>query len=413
MRERGIQFDWAVSQATKTRPSVPSLMTSLYPTATGVLAFSDMLSDRYLTLAEIMRSQGFTTGAFIQNGNAGPFAGGHQGFSQLFDPRIVAGPPQAVLGERLFSWLEEQRDENFFLYLHIGDPHGPYEPPPPYDAWYKEVVGKGEPVQPKHYLEPPSLTEPTDQDRRRRYAGEIRHNDELLATTVRQIEDLGLTDDTLLIFLADHGEYMGEHGDWLHHPPGLLPVIHVPLMMTYPSRFKEPKRIADVVQLIDVMPTVLELAQIDRADLLLQGRSLVGLIEGRDPESWRERVAVSEEPEAMERDRPCSCASLLFRDWHVISSTWLWPADRTRPILPGVQTFVKTHVYRYRDDPKESVPSLSFLPDLYIRWLANDTISGLREANQTTWSKLTQGENVDLQVDPETLEHLRGLGYIN
>ena len=413
MGERGIQFDWAISQATKTRPSVPSMMTSLYPTATGVIGWADMLSDRYLTLAEIMRSQGFTTAAFIQNGNAGPFAGGHQGFSQLFDPTLVAGPPQNVLGERLFSWLDEHRDENFFLYLHVGDPHGPYDPPPPYDDWYKEVAGTGEPVERKDYLEPPSVTEPTDEDRRRRYAGEIRHNDEVLATTVEQLDELGLTEDTLLIFLSDHGEFMGEQGHWEHHPPSLLPVIHVPLMLTYPRRFPKPKRIADVVQLVDVMPTVLELAEIDDADLLLQGDSLVSLIEGSEPERWRDRLAVAEEPVAMTRDDPCSCGSLMFRDWHVVSSTWLWPADRSDPILPDVQTFVKTHVYRYRDDPKEPMPTLSFLPDLYVRWLANDTVSSLREANQDTWRKLTAGDNSDLQVDPDTLEHLRGLGYVN
>jgi arylsulfatase len=413
MRDRGIQFDWTVSQATKTRPSVPSMMTSLYPTATGVWNFSDILSDRHLTLAEIMRSQGFTTGAFVQNGNAGPAAGGHQGFSQLFDPKIVAGPPQTVLGERLFSWLEEHGDQNFFLYLHIGDPHGPYDPPPPYDAWYKEVVGKGERVKRENHLEPPSVTEPTDEDRRRRYAGEIRHNDELLATTLERLDELGLTENTLVIFLSDHGEFMGEQGHWEHHPPGLLPVIHVPLMMTYPSRFKEPKRIEEVVQLVDVMPTVLELAGIDRTDLLLQGDSLVSLIEGGEPERWHDRLAISEEPVAMDRNQPCSCASLMFRDWQVISSTWLWPSDRDDPILPGVQTFVKTHVYQYRDDPKESVPALTFLPDLYVRWLAKDTVSSLREVNQTTWRKLTEGEDIELRVDPDTLEHLRGLGYVN
>jgi arylsulfatase A-like enzyme len=413
MRERGIQFDWAVSQATKTRPSVPTLMTSLYPSATGVLSFSDMLSDRHLTLAEIMRNQGFTTGAFIQNGNAGPYAGGHQGFSQLFDPTLVEGPPENVLGERLSSWLDQHRDENFFLYLHIGDPHGPYDPPPPYDQWAKEAAGKGEPVEREDYMEPPSVTNPTDQERRARYAGEIRHNDELLATTVKQLDELGLSEDTLLIFLSDHGEFMGEQGNWEHHPPSLLPVIHVQLMMTYPGRFKEPKRITDVVQLADVMPTVLELAEIDATDLLLQGDSLVSLIEGSAPERWRDRLAISEEAMVMKRGDACSCASLFFRDWHVISSTSLWPPDRANPILQDVQTFVKTHVYRYRDDPEEPFPALTFLPDLYVRWLASDTVSSLHELNQTTWRKLTAGENTDLQIDPATLEHLRGLGYIN
>ena len=75
---------------------------------------------------------------------------------------------------------------------------------------------------------------------------------------------------------------------------------------------------------------------------------------------------------------------------------------------------MKTHVYpiprRSQGADAGADPSL---PDLYVRWLANDTVSSLREANQTTWRKLTEGENVDLQVDPDTLEHLRGLGYVN
>jgi len=412
MRDRGVQFDWAVSQATKTRPSVPSLMTSLYPTATAVWHFSDMLSDRYLTLAEIMRSQGFKTGAFIQNGNAGPYAGGHQGFSQLFDPRIAAGPSEAVLGDRLFSWLEDNGDENFFLYVHVGDPHGPYDPPPPYDAWYKEAAGKGDLVERADHLEPPSVAEPTDEGRRGRYAGEIRNNDELLASAVAKLDELGLTENTLLIFLSDHGEYMGEHGRWGHQPPGLMPVIHVPLMMTYPSRFKESKRITDVVQLIDVMPTVLELAEIDTTDLLLQGDSLVSLIEGNEPERWRDRVVVSEEPISMTKEDPCACASLVHRDWHVISSPRFWPV-RGAAHLPHLYTFVKTGVFRLRDDPTEESSILSFFPDLYLRWFANSTISSLREANQATWRKLTEGDSIDLQVDPDTLEHLRGLGYVN
>jgi arylsulfatase A-like enzyme len=413
MRDRGIQFDWAFSQATKTRASVPSLMTSLYPTATGVWHPGDMLSSRYLTIAEIMRAQGFVTASFLQNANAGPHVGAHQGFSELLEERIMGQATEEIIGQRLHSWLERHRAQNIFLYLHVIDPHGPYDPPAPFDGWYRETAGTGTPVTWRNDQDPRAIQQPTIEGRQRRYAGEIRHNDHVLTSLIRTLEELGIREDTLLIFLADHGEYMGENGEWGHQPPGLMPVIRVPLMMIYPSRFKEPKRIAEVVQLVDVMPTVLELAGVDRTELLLQGDSLVSLIEGAEPQHWRDRLAISEEPHIMQKRRPCSCASLLFRDWHVISSTGLWPPNRTDPILPGIQTFIKTHVYRFRDDPKEQVPALSFLPDLYVRWLANDTVSELREVNQTTWRKLSEGEDVDLQVDPETLEHLRGLGYVN
>jgi arylsulfatase A-like enzyme len=414
MRERGIQFDWAVSQADKTRPSVPSLMTSLYPTATGVWHFSDMLSERYLTLAEILRAQGFATASFIQNGNAGPYAGLHQGFSELYDGQTMGYTTEDIYGEYVFSWLERHRDRNFFIYLHAIDPHGTYEPPPPYDAWYREVAGEGSPVAWDEEFEPESMREPTDEGRRRRYAGEILHNDALLPRLLEKLSALGLAEDTLLIFLADHGEYMGEHGLWGHDAPGLMPVIHVPLMMVYPKRFQEAKRIGDPVQLVDVMPTILELAEVDPADLLLQGDSLVGLIEGRDPERWRNRVAISEEPTAMHRQGPCRCASLVYRDWHVNSSTapntWIIRAGR---FLPSVIPFVNTRVYRFRDDPTEQSALLSALPDVYLRWLAQELFSGLQDTNMTTHRKLTEGENVDLQLDPDTLEHLRGLGYVN
>jgi arylsulfatase A-like enzyme len=94
-------------------------------------------------------------------------------------------------------------------------------------------------------------------------------------------------------------------------------------MMVYPKLFQEAKRIADPVQLIDVMPTILELA--DPADLLLQGDSLVGLIEGREPERWRNRVVISEAATIMHKQGPCRCASVVHRDWHVNSSTAAHP----------------------------------------------------------------------------------------
>ena len=80
----GVLFQNAFAQATKTRPSCPSIMTSLHPTATRVWRHFQRLHKNYLTLGEILRDKGFRTAAFIQNPNAGPSAGLHQGFSYLF-----------------------------------------------------------------------------------------------------------------------------------------------------------------------------------------------------------------------------------------------------------------------------------------------------------------------------------------
>jgi arylsulfatase A-like enzyme len=409
MNERGIVFTNAHSQATKTRPSIASLMTSLYPTATGVWNFSDQLSNRYLTLAEIMRAQGFVTAAFIQNGNAGPYAGSHQGFSSLRDSSTIGNSTDDVFGQRIVGWLDKNRDRNFFLYLHAIDPHGIYDPPPPYDRWYREappetLVGK-ERLQYGPSLDPEWADVPSGEARRLLYDGEIRHNDAVIGRFISELDKRNLLDDTLLILVSDHGEWLGERGLWEHHPPGNRPVIHVPLMVVYPKLFESPKRIEESVQLVDVMPTILELAEVDDSDLLMHGDSLVSLMQGSDPNRWKNRVTVSEEPMAMKRNDPCVCGSLFFDEWQLHGTIRSWPS-RVR------SEFVKSAVYRFREDG--ITPVASFLPDLSSRIVRIRALSRIQAANIALWRKITEDEAGDIyRMDPDTLEELRGLGYVN
>ena len=407
---RGIVFLNAHSQATKTRPSIPSMMTSLYPTATGVWNFSDSLSDRYLTLAEILRAQGFVTASFIQNGNAGPYAGVHQGFSSLRDASSIGETTEGLFGERVEDWLDKNGDRNFFLYLHSVDPHGVYDPPPPYDKWYRDapaetLVGK-EALPKAASIDPEWAETPSGEARRLLYDGEIRHNDSVIESFIQNLDERDLLEDTLLVFVSDHGEWMGEGGRWEHHPPGNRPVIHVPFMLSYPRLFDTSKRLEETVQLIDAMPTILELASVDGSDLLMQGDSLVSLIQGNDPDRWQGRVTVSEEPMIMKRNEdPCACGSLFFGPWQLHGSLSNWPRRLK-------STFIKSGVYRFREDGIK--PVVSYLPDLYTRYLRQKTLSDLKSANMMTWRKLTEGQQQDVyKMDPDTLEELRGLGYVN
>jgi arylsulfatase A-like enzyme len=410
MNERGIVFTNAHSPATKTRPSVAALMTALYATATGVWDFSSMLSDRYLTMAEVLRAQGFVTASFIQNGQVGPYAGGHQGFSALRDSSAIGKTTEDMFDERTLQWLEENRDRNFFLYLHAIDPHGVYDPPVPHDRWYLDadpaaMVGE-RPLPDANLLDPEWAETPVSAEARRLlYDGEIRHNDEVIGRFIHELDRRGLLDDTLLVFVSDHGEWMGERGRWEHDPPGNQPVIHVPLMVVYPKVFATPKRIEESVQLIDVMPTILELASVDTSHLLMHGDSLVSLIQGEDPEHWRNRVTVSEEPMAMDYRNPCVCGSLFYDQWQL---------HGTRRGFPGriESTFLKSVVYRFRDDGV--TPVTSFLPDLSTRILRTYALWRIQSANIDFWHTITEGEASDIyKMDPETLEELRGLGYVN
>lgn len=417
MAERGVLFARAIAQADRTRPSVGAYMTSLYPTATGLWHFSDVLSDRHLTLAELLRAQGYVTASFIENGNAGQSAGMHQGFDRLISD-LDQTTEDVFTGPRVTRWLEENRDRNFFLYLHAIDPHAVYDPPQPWrDRAMARLPKEGDERVPwDKVLDPAWLKEPTIASRRLLYEAEIAHNDQVVEEFFRRLDAMGLSRNTLVVMTSDHGEYFGERNFfgnrlWSHRPPGFLAGTHVPLMMVYPERFTRPQRIEAPVQLIDVMPTVLELAGVDRGDLLLQGHSLVGLIEGERPEAWRDRVIVSEEPTAMLKGNPCNCGSLHFRDWHLLGSSWTWPGRVLR--FPNLQTWLTASTYRVAEDDRSERLAVASLPDLWLRWRHQAALRDLREADMAIWRGLTAGEAGGGTIDPETIEQLRGLGYVN
>jgi arylsulfatase A-like enzyme len=403
----GVLFRHAVAQATRTRPSVPALMTSLLPTATGVWHLNDVLDDAYLTLAEVLRSQGFTTAALVQNSNAGPSAGLHQGFSQLIDAPELGKAPERVLGARLERWLEAHRDRNFFLYLHVLDPHGPYEPPAPFDEWYRRRGEGGTPVAFDYRMDPAGLEGTTLEGRRLRYDGEIRRNDALLDDMFGMLEKNGIAGHTLVILTSDHGEYLGERGMWSHHPPGLMQAVHVPLVFIQPRRFGELRVIEPFVQLTDVMPTILELAGVQTQGLVMQGDSLVELLDGSDPSRWRRRLAISEEPSAMTRGQPFVSGSLFFGPWHLISSRAL--GRRVGGWRPGPAWGLQ--VFDTSADPRERRSCAGFLADVYVRHRFVSIVRELQRNDLAAWEAWTARTEDVRRLDPEVRERLRALGY--
>ncbi len=337
----GVVFEHAFSQATKTRPSCPSLMTPLYPTATGVWNFQDRLDERYLTLAEILRNRGYRTASFTQNGNSGAFAGLHQGFSQVFGPLGIGKGPEEIYGPRVVDCLAAHRDEGFFLYLHLLDPHGLYDPPAAHRTWYERLPPGQIRLEHAANHDPGWVKQPTLQGRRMLYAGEVRNNDTHMQTLMTALDELQLRRNTLLVFLSDHGEHLGERRLWEHTPPGFAQVLHVPLIMSLPGTLPEGARIRPAVQLVDVLPTILELRGIPTESLLLQGDSLVSLVRGERPSFWANRVLWSDETMSYaSKETTDVWGSLFFRRWHLLRS----------PRLRRVE------VFDFVADPQESLP---------------------------------------------------------
>jgi arylsulfatase A-like enzyme len=396
LADSGVLFEHAFSQATKTRASVPSYMTSLHPTTTGVWNSHDHLADRYLTIAEILRRQGFVTASFIQNLNTGPAAGLHQGFDVLHKPATRDKKPAGVY-PRVASWIAENADRNFFLYLHVLDPHGAYDPPAPFDAWYRERDPDGTPIELDRRMDPAFIDAPSAEGRRARYDGEILQDDHWLGKLRSELSTLGIADETLLVLFADHGEHLGEHGLWEHTPPGFKQVLHVPLLMHHPTLLPAGVRRTEPVQLLDIAPTVLELAGVDPKRLPLQGDSLLPLALG---EAWPERLVLSEEVISYDRSRPERVrGSLFFGRWHLLQSR-----HEGERVLQA---------FDYLADPDEewALPSVGWDPLLHYRTVG--LMRHLKEANLAIWREMTRGESEAVPLDPETQKQLRALGYID
>lgn len=414
----GAVFTRGFSPSPLTRISCPSLMTSLYPTATGVRKAIDMLLPSYITLAEVLRSRGFATASFVQNPNAGAHTGLQQGFETYYDWDSIGRRADSLYGPELDAWLERNHDRNFFLYLHLLDPHFPYEPPEPFKTRANENLAKMREEEDRELLTqkgPLSLFSGRGKGQHAYaarlpfYDGEIAYNDQQFGKFLEKLEALGVLEDTLLIFVSDHGEYFGEHGGLeFHKAPSHTQVVHVPFMMSYPREMKGGREIDVPVNLVDVMPTVLDYAGIGATGVPMQGRSLAPLIRGEEREAWDRRPVFVDEVFNLSPESPPGWGSILFREWHWIhsrtfqtdSNAWL-PA----PIL--------SRGYNDQRDPEQKRLWNALFVDAPVKFWLSGRLREVHEANMEIWRAFTRGEIETADYDEATLQRLRDLGYLN
>ncbi|HXS92893.1 MAG TPA: sulfatase [Steroidobacteraceae bacterium] len=413
LQTQGAVFLRARSQDNVTRTSLPSMMTSLLPSVTGVWGFADMLRPEFLTLAEVLRQQGYATGSFVQNSNAGPASALQQGFDTTIDEEAHGTTEKLLQGEQLWNWLRSHRDRNTFVYLHIVDPHGPYEPPAPFDEAYRTLEpGSGPVVQRVDSLDADYVQQPTAATRAALYDGEIRNNDDKLRGFFDRMKAEGLFDDTLFIFTADHGEYLGEHGYFAHNPPGYVQNTGVPLIVYHKQKIPQQLRVDEPVQLLDIMPTVLDFANVDTSGMVMQGDSLLGLIEGRDRGYWKSRVIASEEVTTRDRTRSWRntglrvCGSLFYGDWHFISSRSFWPHSGFVP------ESLRLKVFNQAEDPQETQALSRFFADAYLRYRFTAGLDELQSLGEDAQRRFRSTQEINYEFDPDTLEHLKALGYV-
>ncbi len=236
----------ATAHVPLTRPSHVTLFTGRLPTQTGI---RDNVSPAVVPdtplLAEVLKGAGFVSAAFVSSVVLEASSGLNRGFD-TYAAEFEGGSAEAqfintvqkkgdVTTAEAIAWLEglgktKAPPSRVFLWLHLYDPHDPYEPPEPYAARYAE----------------------------RPYDGEVAWSDELVGRLDDALGRLGLRDQTLLVVTSDHGEGLGEHGETLHGFFTYQTTLRVPFLVRGPG-VKPGGRLLSTVRLVDVFPTVLEL----------------------------------------------------------------------------------------------------------------------------------------------------------
>ncbi len=281
LAKRGTLFENAYVQYPSTLVSHMSIFTSLYPQQHGVYPPAYRLSPAIETFPERFSEAGFHTAGHTEGGYVGGVYGFGRGFDEFSDPRVEHTTDIEKTLEKGLAFLRRlDAGERFFLFLHSYSIHDVYEPPEPYASLFWQGGPPGSlgvlPIlQVNAGLQ--SVDGPTIEYFEALYDGGVRYVDEVLKGFFDELGQLGLEDETTIIVTSDHGEEFMEHGR-VGHTQLYPETLHVPLLILHPDLQRE-RRVSDLVQSIDIAPTLLALAGAPPLEHAA-GRSLVPLLEG-------------------------------------------------------------------------------------------------------------------------------------
>lgn len=388
----GVRFELAIAQAAVTPVSHASILTGRNPYSHGVrvlhAAAGYRLPEDVPYLPEQLRRRGWRTGAFL---SAFPVSG-RFGFRRGFDHfdsgiddredaftrkgdghfawRVDANQRRSdATTDRALAWLAAG-ESRFFAWVHYWDPHDTALLPPP--EHLDRFVSPG--------LEAP--------DRRRAvYAAELSYVDRQFGRLMTWLEESGRLDDTVVVVVADHGQGLGDHG-WWHHRILYQEQIRVPLLMRWPGEVARPV-VEELVRTIDIQPTILDLVAVTPREPG-DGRTLRPLVEGRDDElrvAYADQLNLYDTNATVVARRPDDALLHCAMDarWKLVY----------RPLEPQKSTLFDLHA-----DPAET-------RNLYRR--GHPEVLRLRRFVRPGLVDGPFGED----TDPEVIERLRALGYLD
>ena len=424
----GVVFDDCQAQATWTKASVASLMTSLYSFTHGIINDADTIPPSANTLAAQLRAAGYITASIVANPFAGRATGLQRGFDYMVEYPVILrhrneqtdrATDSAALNKVIFPWLEHHHDEPFFLYAHATDPHAPYRPPPEFEEKfanpgetpefnrvYARLITKREYGGGAVFNREACVRAGVDPDRfiheaMDRYDGEILHNDHSFELLVDKLKQEGVLNNTLIIVVSDHGEEFWDHG-WTAHGHSLYQELtHTLFLMWNPKLFPTARRIADPVQLIDVMPTILDALGLP-APRFAEGQSVLPLARGR-PFKRRTPVMTSRfahpgaQPDGAVRENRTDTFALVDSKWKLIYR------DKARQV--GMN---RVELYDRLADRAEAKNVAGQYPKEVER-LMTQIGQWINAQNRL---RVVLGHGGTTMLDQQTIQQLRSLGYL-
>lgn len=412
----GILFSNAFSASSWTLPAFASINTGVPPSVHMTTKSMSSLPDTFSTLTEYLHGHGYYTAAIGHNSFLMPERNFSQGYSEYnFFPkrkhitissigakvlksvfprsfRITAST--AELTSIATDWLNENHAQDFFLWLHYFDPHHPYAPPPQYLPDVKPPPGMG-----TSFFEfgevRAGVVYPSEEERdwiRTLYESELLYVDHNVGKVIGTLERLGIYDESLIILTSDHGEEFWEHGSIEHGHTLYNELLNVPLIVKLPHTAQSGngtiKQIDTAVTTQSLMPTILDLCQIDYDDDNVTVSSLTSL--------WRTGSQAYEEQPILSsglkyyEDR----ISVIFDDFKYIRSL----DSNNEELYDLVNDPLEKHNLVAQEQGK-----LDRGRQLLIQH--NDTAANLRD-------RFNIGDSDELELPKDVLERLRSLGYI-
>jgi arylsulfatase A-like enzyme len=367
LSQDSVVFQHAYTPSPSTGSSIASLFTSHHPSSHGVTTgaqdevggpIQPVLSQKFVTLAEMLKAKGFVTIAVVSSMSLAREYGFDQGFDHYFGGtsflngeetnRAVQEQLAAAFGK---EWRTAWKEQKVFLWVHYFDPHAPYAANPSRNLSRKRGFDRNKPK---------NIASLSEGDKRSAYrkinpatlARLTSLYDDEIFTVDSKVKslfgDLGPNDSTLIIATSDHGEELGEHGNLGHGHTLFEEVVHVPLLMFFPPALSRGLSVDEPVSLIDVYPTIADIIDTS-TDASLQGTSLLPFVTFEKSNFYRYRPYF-ELDIALESRR-------AYIDW-----PW--------KIISGPMDGKNTELYDLEEDPSEQSNLASEKPVVAGRLLA-------------------------------------------